>query len=296
MTDIEDASVTFETHRRRLLGLAYRMLGSLAGAEDAVQEAYLRWHKAVRHEVREPGAWLTTTVTRLCIDELRAARARRESYQGPWLPEPWIEVAEETADTLDHAELADDLSVAFLLMLERLGPEERAALLLHDVFEAAYTDIAAALGRNEAAVRQMVARARQRVATDRKRHPATAEAHRELQRRFNRALQARDQAELLALFHPEAQVVADGGGRVLAALRPISGADRVVRFFLGITRDVAMEGVALHECWVNGAPGFVACDASGAPIGSFGFEVEGGLIHRIFVVRNPDKLGRLPFG
>jgi RNA polymerase sigma-70 factor, ECF subfamily len=188
MTQDDDAARTFEAHRPRVLGLAYRMLGTLTGAEDVVQEAYLRWHRTARDEVREPAAWLTATVTRLCIDELRAERSRREAYVGPWLPEPWVVVAEDPEPSpLDNAELADDLSVAFLLILERLAPEERAALLLHDVFEAGYRDIAATLGKSEVAVRQIVARARQRALSDRKRYPVTADDQRALVRRFNQA-------------------------------------------------------------------------------------------------------------
>jgi len=288
-----DRAAVFEAHRKRLLGLAYRMLGTLSGAEDAVQEAFLRWQRT--DDVREPAAWLTTTVSRLCIDDLRAERARREAYVGPWLPEPWVVAADETvADAADHhLELADDLSIAFLLMLERLGPEERAALLLHDVFDAEYSDIAVTLGKSEAAVRQIVHRARQRAAADRRRFPATVAAQRDLIRRFNRALETRDQEELLLLFHPDAQLVSDGGGKVLAALQPIDGAARVARFLLGITRKLDAPPRVL-DCLVNGAPGFVAFDHGGQPIGTFAFELEGGRIRRIFVVRNPDKLRRLP--
>jgi RNA polymerase sigma-70 factor, ECF subfamily len=291
-----DPAETFQLHRPRLLGLAYRMLGTVSGAEDVIQEAYLRWHRTPREEVREPAAWLTATVTRLCIDELRAERVRRDAYVGPWLPEPWVVVGDSAPEQpLDHAELADDLSVAFLLILERLGPEERAALLLHDVFEAEYRDIAATLGKSEAAVRQIVARARQRAATDRKRFPVTADAHRELVRRFGRAVATRDQEELLALFHPDAQLLSDGGGRALAALRPITGADKIVRFFLGVTKGLDTARVTLRECWINAAPGFVAFDEAGELIGSFGFEVDGDRVRRIFVVRNPEKLQRLPY-
>ena len=292
MTD--DRAATFEAHRQRLLGLAYRMLGTVSGAEDAVQDAFLRWQRT--DDVREPAAWLTTTLSRLCIDELRAERARREAYVGPWLPEPWVVAADQTvADAADrHLELADDLSIAFLLMLERLGPEERAALLLHDVFDAEYSDIAVTLGKSAAAVRQIVHRARQRAAADRRRFPATVEAQRDLIRRFSRALETRDQEELLLLFHPDAQLVSDGGGKVLAALQPIHGAARIVRFFLGIIRKLDSPPRIL-DCFVNGAPGFVAFDDGGRPIGTFAFQLESGLIRRMFVVRNPDKLRRLPY-
>jgi RNA polymerase sigma-70 factor (ECF subfamily) len=285
------AAAEFERHRPRLLGLGYRMLGSLAEAEDVVQEAYLRWHRTPRAQVQDPLAWLIATVTRLAIDELRRQRVRRQSYVGPWLPEPWV-MADELApgEAEQQLDLADDLSVAFLLLLERLAPEERAALLLHDVFEAGYPDIAATLGKSPAAVRQLVSRARRRVAAERQRYTVTADARRDLVRRFQQALTARDDAELLKLFAADAELLSDGGGKAAAALRPIRGGAKIVRFFLGVSRGYDLATIALRECLINGDPGFVARDDDGTLLGTFGFWITDGLIERVYVVRNPDKL------
>jgi RNA polymerase sigma-70 factor, ECF subfamily len=178
-------------------------------------------------------------------------------------------------------------------LLERLGPEERAALLLHDVFDADYADVAETLGKTEAAVRQLVSRARRRVTTDRRRFSVDAAERRALVRRFQRALEARSEAELLDLFAADAELLSDGGGKALAALRPIRGAARIVRFFLGISRQVDPASVSVRECLVNGSPGFVAAHADGSLIGTFGFEVSVHGIERVYVVRNPDKLGRV---
>ncbi|MEZ5556957.1 MAG: RNA polymerase sigma factor SigJ [Pseudomonadales bacterium] len=281
----------FESHRARLVGLGYRMLGSRAEAEDLVQETYLRWRRTPRDDVREPGAWLRTTMTRLCIDELRARQAHPVEYVGPWLPEPWLSGAADDAESA--LELADDLSVAFLLLLERLAPEERAAFLLHDVFDAGYPDIAAALGRNEAAVRQIVSRARARVVEQRPRFRVSPAEAQSLAERFQLALRSRDDAELLTLLRPEAVLVSDGGGKVLAALRPIVGAEKICRFFMGVTRDQSADDFLLQSQWINGAPGFVVRERSGTPIATFAFEVQEGRIARIFAVRNPDKLRHL---
>ncbi len=282
----------FEAQRPRLLGLAYRMLGSLAEAEDVLQDAYLRWCRTEHNDIREPAAWLTSTVTRLAIDELRRQQVRRRDYVGPWLPEPWLSPHEATAtaDPQDQMELADDLSVAFLLMLERLGPEERAALLLHDVFDVEYPDIAATLGKTPQAVRQLVTRARRRAHGDRQRFNVSADQRRALVERFQRALRARDEAELMALFAEDAVLLSDGGGKVPAALRPIRHADRITRFFLGITRGIDLDTLRIDECLVNGTPGFVVAQGLDNILGTFAFEGEGGSIQRVYVVRNPDKL------
>jgi len=282
----------FEAQRPRLLGLAYRMLGSLAEAEDVLQEAYLRWRRTENTDIREPAAWLMSTVTRLAIDELRRAQIRRRDYAGPWLPEPWLSPREETAtaDPQDQMELADDLSVAFLLLLERLGPEERAALLLHDVFDADYVDIAATLGKTPEAVRQTVSRARRRAHGERQRFTVSADQRQALVQRFQQALRARDEAELLALFAEDAVLLTDGGGQVRAALRPIRSADHISRFFISITRDIDLDTLRIDERLINGLPGFVVVQDDGTVIGSFAFECGGGCIQRVYVVRNPDKL------
>jgi RNA polymerase sigma-70 factor (ECF subfamily) len=289
MTAVE----AFETHRSRLIGLGYRMLGSVAEAEDLVQETYLRWHRAAIDEIHEPGAWLHTTMARLCIDALRARKSRQEQYVGPWLPDPWLTSAPEGESAEQALALADDLSVAFLLLLERLGPDERAAFLLHDVFDARYAEIASALGKTEAAVRQIVTRARQRVADDRARYHATTQQQRDLAQRFQRAVLARDEAALIALFKPDATLVTDGGGKARAALRPILGADKIVRFFMGVTKGEGPDRFVQESRWINDAPGFLLRETGGPIFASVALEVVDGLISAIYLVRNPDKLTRL---
>jgi len=283
----------FEAHRARLVGLGYRMLGSVTEAEDLVQETYLRWHRAPSDEIREPGAWLHTTMARLCIDALRTRQSRREHYVGPWLPDPWLTNAPDEENAEQALALADDLSVAFLLLLERLGPDERAAFLLHDVFDAPYPEIASAFGKSEAAVRQIVARARQRVANDRARFQATTQQQHDLAQRFQRAVLARDEAGLVALFKPDATLVSDGGGKARAALRPILGADKIVRFFMGVTKGEDSNRFVQESRWINDAPGFLLREADGVVSASVALEVVDGLISAVYLVRNPDKLTRL---
>src|SRR5437762_9646496 len=223
-------TTTFEAQRGRLTGLAYRMLGSRAEAEDIVQEAYLRWHQAPHARIDSPEAWLVTTTSRLAIDRLRRLKTERDAYVGPWLPEPVVTPAPPDR----NLELSDDLSMAFLTLLERLAPEERAAFLLHDVFDVGYDAIASVLGRSEAACRQVVHRARDRVRGDRKRFNATETAKATLLQKFTAALDASDEQALLALFAPDATWTADGGGKAGAAPRPIVGADHIVRLVLSL--------------------------------------------------------------
>ncbi len=288
-----DPAREFEAHRSRLIGLGYRMLGSVAEAEDLVQETYVRWHRATREEIREPGAWLSTTMTRMCIDSLRARKVRREQYVGPWLPEPWRTGESDVDDAPRQLELADDLSVAFLLLLERLGPDERAAFLLHDIFEADYEDIATSLGKSEPAVRQLVSRARTRVAEDRKRFRATRADQQQLIRRFKEALVTKDEHALVALFKPDATLLSDGGGKALAALRPIYGSDKIVRFFIGVTKDQNPADFVFEDCWLNNAPAILIRELSGTVFATLALEVDDGRITTVYTVRNPDKLDRL---
>ncbi|MGE0388078.1 MAG: RNA polymerase sigma factor SigJ [Gammaproteobacteria bacterium] len=284
-------SVTeFESWRARLIGLGYRMLGSRAAAEDLAQETWLRWHGTPRGTIRDPGAWLRATMTRLCIDELRARRARREQYVGPWLPEPWVG---EATDSVDAIELAGDLSNAFMLLLERLAPEERAAFLLHEVFDADHAEIAGLLGKSQAAVRQIVSRARARVASDRPRFQPTRQEQAALARRFVEAVASRDHATLVALFAADATLVSDGGGKAAAARRPIVGAERIARFFLGVVARHASAGTALDPCRINASPGFIVRARDGSTIATLCFEVGDGRIRSAWMVRNPDKLVRL---
>lgn len=286
----------FERHRARLLSIAYRMLGEMAAAEDVAQEAWLRWRHAEADEIRDPRAWLSTAAVRLSLDALRAARARRESYVGPWLPEPILpdDMRAFSADApADHAELASDLSLALMHVLERLSPEERAALILRDAFDFAYDEIAATLGKSEPACRKLVSRARERVKTDRPRFTASSDQHRDLLMRFAKASAAADAGELAALFAPDAIAYTDGGGRAAAALNPIYGADKVLRFVLGLSRKLS-SGARLD--WtateINGRAAIVG-GADGDALSVITLETDGERITAIYVLRNPDKLGRL---
>ncbi|HEY3517461.1 MAG TPA: RNA polymerase sigma-70 factor [Gammaproteobacteria bacterium] len=275
----------FEAHRGRLWGVAYRMLGSRADADDMVQEAYLRWHGVPSAEVRTPEAWLVTTTTRLCIDRLRQLRAEREAYIGPWLPEPLVEES-PAADAA--TELASDLSMAFLALLERLAPEERAAFLLHDVFEADYDEIAAALGKSEAACRQIVSRARRRVREERPRVQVSAAARDRLVESFMRAIELRDRDALLAIFAEDAALTADGGGKAKAAQKVVRGGESVVRFMLGVLSK-ARDQLTLQKIVVNGETG-IAIRAGGQLVSVLSFVTDGRQILGVYSVLNPDKL------
>ena len=293
-----DPSVSFEPHRRRLLGLAYRMLGSIAEAEDAVQEAYLRWHDADRESVAEPRAFLVTTTTRICLDVLKSARVRREEYVGPWLPDPVTDTAALAPDA--QTEMAEDLSVALLLALDRLSPLERAAFLLHDVFDYSFTQVAATLDRNEAACRQLASRARTRV---RQARPAGAmppvagsssidAKHAQLMSAFITAARSGDVDALTRLLASDARVVTDGGGKVAAALNVIEGAQRVAAFLAGVTRKGWTSDVTFRFDTINGLPGLIVSGSAGL-VQTTAFELEGDAVKAIYIVRNPDKLRHL---
>jgi len=293
-----DPAASFEPHRRRLLGLAYRMLGSMAEAEDAVQEAYLRWHDADRERVAEPRAFLITTTTRLCLDVLKSARVRREEYVGPWLPDPVTDTAALAPDT--QTEMAEDLSVALLLALDRLSPLERAAFLLHDVFDYSFTQVADTLGRNEAACRQLASRARTRV---REARPAGAIAsptgssrvdakHAELVSAFITASRSGDVGRLTRLLASDAKIVTDGGGKATAALNVIEGAERVAAFLAGAVRKGWTDDLSIRFDTINGLPGLLVSGPSGL-VQTIAFEIEGEGVKAIYVVRNPDKLRHL---
>lgn len=277
-------------YRGRLLGLAYRMLGSRTDAEDILQDAYVRFAQA--RDVRNEEAFLVTTVTRLCLDQLKSARAKREVYVGPWLPEPVLD-----SDALSpHAatELANDLSFALLLALERLTPAERAAFLLHDVFDAPFEVVAAALGKSEAACRQLASRARKAVRDARPSQPASIESHAQLLAAFGEAVQSGDVSRLTALLSTDAVALSDGGGMRATALHPINGADKVARFFIGLARKQARQGGALgfEARLINGAPGLLIY-LDGALDQILSIAVDRGRIAAIYLVRNPPKLARL---
>jgi RNA polymerase sigma-70 factor, ECF subfamily len=294
---------SFEPYRSRLVGLAYRMLGSMADAEDAVQEAYLRWHATDRDRVLDPRAFLMTTTTRICLDNLTSARARREEYVGPWLPEPVFDTEALAADS--RTELAEDLSIALLLILDHLSPLERAAFLLHDVFEFSFSEVAAALERSEAACRKLASRARTQVRTLRPRgatvpapHASKLKAkHAQLMSAFVSATQSGDLNALTQVLANDVRVVTDGGGKVRAALKVIEGADRVAQFLVGVTRKRHpdawwREDFTLRSGTVNGLPGLIV-DSREGPVQTTAFEIEGDLIRALYVVRNPDKLRHL---
>ena len=286
VSDIESPAGAFEDVRGRLFSLAYRMLGSRAEAEDVVQESYVRWHQADQAAIRTPEAWLVTTATRLAIDRLRALKTQREVYKGPWLPEPMI----SDVPPPDHAvDLADDLSIAFLVLLERLSPEERAAFLLHDVFDRDYDEIAGTLGKNEAAVRQVVHRARERVRRDRARFEVTEAARARLLRTFVAAVEARDEQTLLGLFAPDAVWTSDGGGRVLAAGRPLVGPAEIVKLLLWLRKQALEQQATLHFVTVNGEVG-LCVRADGRVRSVWSVETDGERIHAIYAVVNPEKL------
>lgn len=281
----------FEVHRDHLMALAYRMTGSVADAEDIVQEAYIRWEAVDREAVREPRAFLSKTVTHLCLDTLKSARARRESYVGPWLPEPVLGQGAMAID--DATELAQDISMALMMALERLSPLERAAFLLHDVFDSSYAEVAAALGRSEAACRQLISRARDHVQAARPRYAPSTEEHARLVRAFGAAILTGDIDGLRKVLASDAVLYPDGGGRVLSALRPIHGSDRVARFLFGVLKKFPLGATArVLEETVNGAPGFYI-EEDGRPVQTISFGIRDGRIAEVYIVRNPDKLARL---
>ena len=269
----------FQQHRGRLRGIAYRMLGSSMDADDMLQDAYLRWHHVDPERIRSPEAWLVTTITRLCIDRLRSAQTERAAYAGPWLPEPI---------STDPTELASDLSVALLVVLERLAPEERAAFLLHDVFDMEHGEIASVLGRSEAACRQIVHRARERVHQDRPRFQVNEAARKGLLDRFLTALRAQDHSTLLTLFAADATWTADGGGKVKAARKVVRGGELVSRFALGIWRRYLIDKTA-RLMSVNGEYSLVVYDGQ-RPFCVFTLETDGACIHAVYAIVNPDKL------
>ena len=278
----------FEAQRSRLTRLAYRMLGSVAEAEDAVQDAWPRWAGAKHATIDEPAAWLVRVVTRLCLDRLRAARARRETYVGPWLPEPLIEELAE-----DPLERVEDVSVAFLLALQRLSPLERAAFLLHDVFDADYAALAKTLGREEAACRQLLSRARAHLKEARPRFSVPRDEAARLAAAFMDAAARNDTTALAELLAEDCVLISDGGGKRKAALRPLVGRDDVLALIRGLAwRQGWPPPGAIRPARINGYPGVVLEDPEG--VQTIAFEPDGeGHVAAIYIVRNPDKLRRV---
>src|SRR5579872_4435282 len=277
-------------YRRRLLGLAYRMLGSRSDAEDVVQDAYLRFADAT--DVRSPEAFLVTVVTRLCLDRLKSAKAQREIYVGPWLPEPVFDTDGLSAEAA--TELADDLSFALLLALDRLSPQERAAFLLHDVFDIPFSEIAAMIERSEPACRQLATRARRAVRHERP-VPAATDSHAHLLQAFLEAVGSGDLSQLTGLLREDAVAVTDGGGRKSAALNPIYGADKVARFFISVAGKAKATGqdIRIEPATINGGIGALLY-LDGELDHSLSIGIDGGKIAAIYLVRNPDKLRHVP--
>jgi RNA polymerase sigma-70 factor (ECF subfamily) len=272
-----------EQHRRLLFHIAYRMLGRVTEAEDMVQETLLRWHRADTEKIREPQAWLTTTVTRLCIDQLRLARRQREEYVGVWLPEPLID------EMPDEAALADSLGIAFMLMLEELAPVERAVFLLREAFGHDYEAIAGITGKSEASCRQIVSRAKARFHQASDRTPTATEEAERLVREFVQATQTGELAELISLLTDDAVLYSDGGGKVRAALLPILGPDRIARMFIGLRRFQTGGPPPARFVLINGSPGVLTRGSDGH-LNAMTFAIAGGKVKAVYIVRNPDKL------
>ncbi len=310
MTDEEE----FEAHRGLMFALAYRMLGTVADAEDAVQDAWLRWSAAPRADVAEPRAYLARIATNTALNRLRAARARREAYVGPWLPEPVLTAASATGprlsvmgpgavgpgtDVADRAELAESVSLAMLVVLESLGPEERAVFVLREVFGFPHAEIAAALGLPEAAVRQLAHRAREHVRARQPRYEVDRAQQRAVTQRFLAAASGGDIGELLAVLAPDVILIADGGGKAKAPRRAVIGAAKVARFLAAISGQPYMgidsSVITLATIQINGGPGLVA-SARGVTIAAMTAVVADGRVTAIHLVANPDKLQALNAG
>lgn len=275
----------FERERRRLVRLGYRMLGSISEAEDVVQDAWLRF-AAVDGGIDAPAAYLTRVVTRLCLDRLKSARTRRETYIGPWLPEPLIGVEEPDES------IADDITITLMLAMERLSPLERAAFLLHDVFDMALGEVAVALGREPAAVRQLASRARKHVRDARPRYTVEAADGERIARAFFAAARDGDTAALSALLAQDVEIHTDGGGKVLAFRNVIRGIERALRLFAGVRRKATVPPTLLHTATIDGFPGYISIDR-GSVLQTTALDIRDSRIVAVYIVRNPEKLTRV---
>jgi RNA polymerase sigma-70 factor (ECF subfamily) len=279
--------------RPLLFSIAYRMVGSVSEAEDLVQEAFLRFHRAVSggEQIASPKAWLSAVTTRLAIDHLRSARARRERYVGAWLPEPLVTSTEP--DAAEHAETADSLSLAFLHLLERLSPVQRAVFLLHDVFGYDYAEIARLVRRSEDNCRQIAVRARRHVEAGRPRFEASRRQRDELARRFFAAVEQGDTEGLVGLLAADAVLYGDGGGKAPALTAPVHGAERVARLLLGLARRGRAAGVGYAPAEINGHPGLLTTDPDGRLLGVLAIDIADGRVQTVHSIVNPDKLRHL---
>jgi len=288
----DDELTTFNQYRGLLFSIAYRMLGSVADAEDAVQEAYVRWRQAAGGDIRSPKAFLITVVSRLCINQLRSARVQREEYVGAWLPEP---IATDPGSDPSGVLRADEsLSMAFLVMLERLTPVERAVFLLREIFDHEYSEIAATLGLTEANCRQILRRARQHVRAVRPRFTPTAKEHDDLLERFRLATSSGDMDQLIALLADDVVLHADGGGKATAVPNVVRGADRVARGILLGLKKLLPPNLAQRIVQINGASGVVNYWPDGRPHSVLTLDTRGGRVRAIYIVTNPEKLVHLP--
>jgi RNA polymerase sigma-70 factor (ECF subfamily) len=282
---------TFDQHRSLLFSIAYRMLGSVADAEDMLQETFIRWQQAGEEDVRSPRAFLVTIISRLCITHLQSARVRREEYVGQWLPEPLV--TNPGNDPLQAIHVDESLSMAFLVLLERLTPVERAIFLLREVFEYEYSDISAVLGQSEANCRQILTRARQHVNALRPRFKASMRKRNDLLERFLRAATSGDMDALLSLLSKDAVLHSDGGGKAIAVPNIIEGAEKVARGVLGALRRLVPKEVVRCPMEINGAPGLVSY-LDGKPFSAVSLDTTDGQIRAIYIVTNPEKLEHLP--
>lgn len=281
----------FNQHRTLLFGVAYRMLGSAADAEDLLQETFIRWQQASGALIGSPRAFLVTVLTRLSINHLQSARVKREEYFGQWLPEPLVTAP--LFDPLASFEIDESISLAFLVLLERLTPVERAVLVLREVFDYEYSEIASILGRSESNCRQILRRARQNIKKDRARFQASQQQREDLLRRFSQASSQGDLKGLVALLSQEAVFYSDGGGKAPALPRPVYGAENVARGMLEGSKRLVPRNLVRRFVQINGRPGILSF-LDGRPFSVFTFDVADGLIAQIYVVTNPHKLKRLP--
>jgi RNA polymerase sigma-70 factor, ECF subfamily len=288
-----DEGHAYRELRPLLFSIAYRMVGSVGEAEDLVQEAFLRFHRAAAGgaEIESPKAYLSAVTTRLAIDHLRSARARRERYVGAWLPEPLLTGSE--ADAATHAETADTLSLAFLVLLERLSPVQRAVFLLHEVFGYGYAEIAGLVGKSEDNCRQIAARARRHIEAGRPRFETSRRQREELARRFFAAVEQGDTEGLVGLLAADAVMYGDGGGKAPALTSPVHGARRVARFLLGLARRGEAVGMSVRPAEINGQPGLLAYDPQGRLVSLLALDIADGRVRTVHSIVNPDKLRHL---
>lgn len=284
----------FEEHRQMLFGIAYRMIGSVMDAQDMVQDTFLRWQRTPTEQIQSPRSWLTTVITRLCINHLRSARVQRETYLGPWLPEPLMTGPEGQPEgqPAEHAQLADSLSLAFLVLLETLTPTERAVFILREVLDCEFSEIASIVDRSEVNCRKILTRARKHVEARRPRFDATSEQAEKLTQKFQQAVRGGEIQELLDLLASDVVLISDGGGKARALPKPLQGSDPIARLMMGARQRFASPTEVTLHARVNGLPGFVAFEGTRATrVMALG--IHDGRIQALFIITNPDKLGHL---